>query len=104
MSEYNGSKAVGITINGPGCITEIIPSSFKIPNTSYYRYIVDVSFPVSVFKDRNVNFLLKDLIQGYTIKIIDSQNLKIYKIVDKEYSLGDAIYQPNFNASTTYRF
>jgi hypothetical protein len=47
---------MGITIDGPGCLTTIVPSSVWIPDISNYEYSVMMTLPDSAQKDRVVTF------------------------------------------------
>ncbi|MCA9369900.1 C39 family peptidase, partial [Candidatus Woesebacteria bacterium] len=98
-------QKLGISINNsPPCVTEIIPTTFKLPNTNYFEYSFDWFFSGSTSMDRNVIFNWVDTNNWYDLKIFED-SIVIQKVVD-----GESVYLPSssgnyaFSPNNTYNF
>lgn len=95
---------LGITIDGPGCVTEITPSQLDLTNIRSFDYEFDWNFKESTNMDRNVIFLWKDSDSWYDLKIIGNSIL-IQKIVDgKGYFFPNNTGNYNFTANNIFHF
>ena len=106
IREASGNKKVGILIDGPGCITEIVPTSYLIPNTSYYEFSVDMKLVGSVAKDRSINYRWLDGGKNYNFTVKDIHSINFHKAFDADYSyqFGSTTYDDGFIANNTYNF
>ncbi|KKT97520.1 MAG: hypothetical protein UX35_C0002G0080 [Microgenomates group bacterium GW2011_GWA1_46_15] len=80
-------QRLGIIINSPGCLTEIIPDHFRIPENQNYTFEFDMTMPESMHMDRA--YLPRFIVPGstFSIKVVDN---KIYS--EKPVPGGSAIY------------
>ena len=80
-------QRLGIIINSPGCLTEIIPDHFRIPENKNYTFEFDMTMPESMHMDRA--YLPRFIAPGstFSIKVRDGS---IYS--EKPVPGGSAIY------------
>lgn len=72
---------VGIKIYGPGCITELIPTNFKLGNVSSYTFEVDMEYRGSAFEDRNILFKYLNADNWYDLHFYGT-TLYVHKRID----------------------
>ncbi len=93
--------ALGIDIDGPGCVTEIIPNNFELPENLNFIYEFDWNFKSPATGDHNVIFLWKDKNNWYDFKVTNGQ-IWLQKVVGGRVywlnpSRGYFSFQPNTN-------
>jgi len=94
--------ALGIKIEGPGCVTEIIPKTFELGGfINNYVYEFDMAMPGSVNVDRNFVFKYKNPENWYGFHII-SNKVIFQKPIGSYYR--EETYYYSFIANQTYRF
>lgn len=89
-------ERLGISINGPGCYTELIPENFLIPLDTAFRYEFDMTMPESAMMDRN-----------YLVQYVDSNNWYVVKILGNSITSGKLAQGqpwPMAGTSGTYPF
>lgn len=92
---------VGIKIDGPGCVTELIPSNFNLTEGLGYSYSFDMEFTGTVVADRNVIFKYLNPSNWYDFKFYGS-TIWLQKVVGSYYRLESASYP--FQDNQTYHF
>lgn len=109
---FNGEKAewkvtnqkIGIEINGPGCVTELLPDNFSLNGVNSFSFEFDMDFPDSTSQDRNYILLMNDLNNSYTIHILGN-SINFQTLVNgKNYFLENSWGSFNFEANQTYHF
>lgn len=78
--DISGNKVVGITIQGPSCVTEIIPNNFQIPDSSNYMYESEIIFPTNINDPRNVAFRYKTGVGFYGLKFLLPNFVEMQKV------------------------
>lgn len=103
---YNvfGSKRIGITLNGPSCIFEIIPKYFQLSNANSYRYDVEVTFPQSLRKDRNVAFRYRGPYERYNLQITNLNATAFEKVMSVNSKVIGYPFPFNLQINETYKF
>ncbi len=94
---------LGITIDGPSCMTEIVPNNLDLSGQDFL-YEFDWKFPESAMMDRVVIFIWKDKNNWYDFKILDDV-VQIQKVVGGSVDHIDGeIGHYKFSANTSYHF
>ncbi len=92
---------VGIKIDGPGCVTELIPNNFNFTEGMGYSYSFDMEFTNTVVADRNVIFRYLNSSNWYDLKFYGS-DMWFQKVVDSYYRLEKTSY--SFQDNQIYHF
>ncbi|KKU03285.1 MAG: Triacylglycerol lipase [Candidatus Amesbacteria bacterium GW2011_GWA1_46_35] len=92
---------VGIKIDGPGCVTELIPNNFNFTEGMGYSYSFDMEFTNTVIADRNIIFKYLNPSNWYDLKFYGS-DMWFQKVVDGYYRLEKSSY--SFQDNQTYHF
>jgi hypothetical protein len=94
---------LGIVIDGPPCVTEIVPKNLDLTQVQAYEYSFDWRFAESTHMDRNVIFAWKDANNWYDIKILDN-HIQIQKVINAfDRIIGDT-QSFVFQANQVYHF
>jgi hypothetical protein len=94
---------LGITIDGPSCMTEIIPNNLDLSGHDFL-YEFDWLFKESTVMDRVVLFIWKDKDNWYDFKILDD-SIQIQKVANGVvHPLEGSFEHYKFSADTSYHF
>jgi hypothetical protein len=74
-------QQLGIKIYGPGCYTEIAPSTFRLPADQGYSFEFDMRMPNSTEMDRNYSLRLLNDHNAYGVHLLGNE-LRVDKLVD----------------------
>ncbi len=95
---------LGMMIDGPSCVTEIIPLFVDLSQTPSYTFSFDWLFQESTHMDRNVLLKWHDVNNWYGIKILDNI-LFLQKVVNGVmYWLPNATAKYPFSPNSLYHF
>lgn len=101
--EINDGEA-GIVIDGPSCITEIVPKDFHYSLKNNFIYEFDWHLKESIHMDRNVIFEWHDANNWYDFKLL-GHSILLQKVVDGQvYNLEGQSSNYVFQEDTTYHF
>lgn len=92
---------VGIKISGPGCVTELVPTNFVLPQSINYAYNFDMEFTNTTAADRNVIFRYGNPNDWYDFKFYGG-TIWFQKLIGSYYRLETNAY--NFQPNQTYHF
>ncbi len=95
-------QQLGIIIDGPGCFTEIVPSSFHLEGSLSYIYSFDLTMPESTEMDRNYLLRFVDTSNNYGIKILGDSIFLEKAVQGRGWSIPGSFGHYPFTPNTTY--